>query len=82
MELNTLRKIQRIIAVVFVFLLALFFAALYRMNTCGYDCGMFSLSFGGAAVIYYLLSFWLGIISFAILAGVSVYIFIKPNFKG
>ncbi len=80
--MNTLRKIQRIIAVVFVLMLALFFAALYRMNTCGYDCGMFSLAFGGATVIYYLLSFWLGIISFAILAGVSIYIFIKPLFKG
>jgi len=82
LELNTLRKTQRIIAVVFVLLLALFFAALYRMNTCGYDCGMFSASSGGATVIYYLLSLGLGIISFALLVGVSVYIFIKPTFKG
>jgi len=52
------------------------------MNTCGYDCGMFSVTSGGATVIYYLMSLGLGIISFAILVGVSVYIFINPTFKG
>lgn len=82
MELRTLRKIQRISIMAFVVLLALFVAALYRMNTCGYDCGMFSVTSGGATVIYYLLSFWLAIISFAILVGVSIYIFIRLSVKG
>jgi membrane protein implicated in regulation of membrane protease activity len=52
------------------------------MNTCVYDCGMFSVTSGGATVIYYLLSFWLAIISFAILVGVSIYIFIRLSVKG
>ncbi len=82
LELRALKKIQRISALTFVLLFALFVAASYRMNTCGYDCGMFSVTSGGATVIYYLMSLGLGIISFAILVGVSVYIFIKPTFKG
>ena len=36
----------------------LFFWSVYRNATCGYDCGMFSVSTGPTVVVVWVLSLW------------------------
>lgn len=40
------------------FSLVIFFWSLYRNETCGYDCGLFTVSTVPTVVIAYMLSFW------------------------
>ena len=77
-----LRKIQRFSLVAFIFLLAMFVFAAYRMETCGYDCGLFTVSSGTATVVYYLASLWLGLLSLVALLASTLYTLFKPRFKG
>jgi|GEM_PF-3506659 len=46
----------------FVFLLWSY----YRNETCGYDCGLFSVSTGPTVVVVLILSFWLLVIIFSL----------------
>jgi hypothetical protein len=62
-------------------MLAIFAFAAYRMETCGYDCGLFSVSSGTATVFYYLVSLWLGLFALVILAGASFYSWLKSRRK-
>ncbi len=38
--------------------LVIFVWSMYRMETCGYDCGLFTVLTGPTVVVVYLLSFW------------------------
>ncbi len=44
----------------------IFVWAMYRMETCGYDCGLYSVSSGPTVVVVYLLSFLILVISFGV----------------
>ena len=68
-------KLRKLALLIFIFSFVVFLWSFYRMETCGYDCGIFSLHSGGATVIYYLLSFWLGVASLATFLGSSFYLF-------
>ena len=76
-----LRKIQRISLVAFICLLAIFAFAAYRMETCGYDCGLFVVSSGTATVVYYLASLWLGLLSLVVLFTTTLYALFKYRLK-
>ncbi len=76
-----LKKIQRISLIALLCLLAFFAFTVYRMETCGYDCGLFTVASGTATVVYYLVSFWLGLLSFAVLVGTSFYTMLKSRKK-
>jgi type III secretory pathway component EscU len=56
------RKEKVFYSVVFGLSLMIFASAMYRMETCGYDCGLFAISSGPTVVVVYLLSFWTSII--------------------
>ena len=77
-----LRKIQRISLVAFIFLLTIFVFAAYRMETCGYDCGLFAVSSGTATIFYYLASLWLGLLALVVLLASTLYTLFKSRFKG
>ena len=79
--LNWMNKARSISLSMFCICLVLFIGSAYRMETCGYDCGLFSVSVGIATVVYYAASFWLGIFSFAIFIGINIYRFIKLKSK-
>jgi hypothetical protein len=51
----------------------------YRNETCGYDCGLFSVSNGPTVVVVLLLSFWLFFISVSLI--LFKYIFRKYGQK-
>lgn len=68
-------KLRKLAISVFIFCFLAFLWSLYRMETCGYDCGIFTLDSGGATVFYYLLSFWLGLASLATYLGATFYLF-------
>jgi hypothetical protein len=67
-------KLRKLALSVFIFCFVVFLWSFYRMEICGYDCGIFTLHSGGATVIYYLLSFWLGLASLATFLGATFYL--------
>ena len=69
-----IKKIQRVSALCFAVFCTLFIGAAYRMETCGYNCGLFSISSGMAVVVYYVIFFWLGLLSLTISLGAGLYI--------
>lgn len=77
-----LRKIKVISLIALICLLAMFTFAAYRMETCGYDCGLFSVSSGTTTVFYYLASLWLGLIALIVLLASTFYSIFKTRFKG
>ncbi len=77
-----LRKIRNISLIAFICLLAIFAFAAYRMETCGYDCGLFSVSSGTATVFYYLASLWLGLLALIVLLASTFYSLFKSRFRG
>ncbi|KTD98149.1 hypothetical protein ATS71_13745 [Pseudoalteromonas sp. H71] len=46
--------------------LAVFAFSSYRMESCGYDCGLFVVGSGISTIVYYVLSFWISLIMAAI----------------
>ena len=76
-----LRKIKSISLIAFISLLAIFAFSAYRMETCGYDCGLFSVSSGTATVFYYLASLWLGLLALTVLLVSILYSLFKSRFK-
>ena len=52
------RKEKTIYSVLIVLSLIIFAWSCYRMETCGYDCGIFTVTTGPTVVVVYLLSFW------------------------
>ncbi|RZF93525.1 hypothetical protein EXT42_06550 [Pseudoalteromonas sp. CO302Y] len=77
-----LRKIKVISLIALICLLVMFTFAAYRMETCGYDCGLFSVSSGTATVFYYLASLWLGLLALIVLLASTFYSIFKTRFKG
>lgn len=74
-----IKKIQRVSALCFAVFCTLFIGTAYRMETCGYDCGLFSISAGMAVVVYYVIFFGLGLISLIAFVGVRLYILRTTN---
>ena len=68
-------KLRKFALLAFSFCFVVFLWSFYRMETCGYDCGIFTLYGGGAIVFYYLLSFWLVLAFLATFFGATFYLF-------
>ena len=70
------QKEKRFYSPLIGFSLTLFSWALYRNETCGYDCGLFTVSSGPTVVVIYILSFW----TLVITTGVFLFKFLVRKF--
>jgi hypothetical protein len=67
--------------IAFVVFASVFSWSAYRMETCGYDCGLVSVSSGTATVVYYVISFWLGMFSLLVCLVAGFLLFKKSKLK-